>query len=279
MSETEIFYKRGIAKMVDVFGEITDIDKLSSADIVFQTLYARDEQKKTPFYDRFHLRLQGRNLMIDLTKSEDELFSDMRKNTKYEVNRASKRDDLKYVESVSPTDDELDVFSHFFDQFAESKGIPKCKDDKLRALRDQDALTLSYVQDNSGIVLCYHAIITQGKYGTVLYSASEREGIDKQRKRLVGRANRFLHWNDFLSFKQKGFDWYNFGRIYSDEDGVAEKNINQFKRDFGGEEVREDFIIIPLSLLGRGIVSFYHWRWRNMPEYRQAKGEEISYSE
>lgn len=57
---------------------------------------------------------------------------------------------------------------------------------------------------------------------------------DKGLVNAIGRANKYLHWQDILYFKEKGMKSYDWGGC-GEEEAVA--NISSFKRKFGGKEM------------------------------------------
>jgi hypothetical protein len=55
---------------------------------------------------------------------------------------------------------------------------------------------------------------------------------------MVGRANRYHHWQDIVKFKNLGIATYDLGGWYADTTDPAKININKFKEEFGGELVK-----------------------------------------
>lgn len=92
-------------------------------------------------------------------------------------------------------------------------------------------LVLTKVVDKDGRKLASHAYsLTEGK-ASMIHSCSGRFefGHNAERNR-IGRANRFLHWNDMLYFKGKHFKTYDFVGLSFDDRDKAMKNITEFKR-------------------------------------------------
>ena len=71
-------------------------------------------------------------------------------------------------------------------------------------------------------------------------------------KALVGRANRLLHMNDILSFKELGYSTYDWGGC-SDENEDLRKIAN-FKRGFGRRSVLVYDALVPCSLFGKLVI-------------------------
>jgi lipid II:glycine glycyltransferase (peptidoglycan interpeptide bridge formation enzyme) len=84
-----------------------------------------------------------------------------------------------------------------------------------------------------------------------MYSASLfRESNDGAFRNLIGRANRLLHWDDILFFKNKKYLIYDVGGISIDTTDKEKQAINKFKSCFGGDMVKEYKSFIPLSIKG-----------------------------
>ncbi|RBW71024.1 peptidoglycan bridge formation glycyltransferase FemA/FemB family protein [Bacillus taeanensis] len=271
-----IKYRRGLLKITEIFGtELRDYHSVSSTDLIIDTklLISPVQNTAVKKIDRKNsLNLYNQTLVIDLQKENEVLFKEIHKNTKYKINRAEKRDQLNYYELTSPTNKQIKKFALFFNKFANHKRIPRCIMSKLKALRDKQALVISYITNKEQQVICYHVHILDGQQGFLLYSASLRYSKDHLPERnLIGRANRYLHWKDRLSFKKKGCMWYNFGGICIDENNQETQNINRFKRGFGGTEVHEDKKTYAKSLLGKIVLIIFRWKWRNKPEHVRAR--------
>ncbi|MGY0691505.1 hypothetical protein ACW2QC_01785 [Virgibacillus sp. FSP13] len=266
----KVRYKRWFINMMDIYGS-TKWNPEKSVDIIISSnvLFSANRHQKLPPQKRVLLSY-GKTLVIDLQRSEEELFADIHKNARYKINRAKKRDAINYHELISPSDKEIHAFIQFFDRFAKLKQIPKGNFGRLQSLRDKGALILSYITDEAGNPLCYHAYVKTAAYCSLLHSASARFENNAERNK-IGRANRFLHWQDILSFKKMGFSWFDFGGLFLDEQEGAEHSINRFKKEFGGQVVDVDKKITPLTMLGKMVVFVFWLKMRKRPEFLRAK--------
>src|SRR6185312_4585152 len=130
-------------------------------------------------------------LIVDLQRSEDDLFADFSRNNRYKIKRAL-REDLNPLLALSPSSDQVLSFADYFDKFARQKKLRKSNRPKLLALGRANALILSSVTDPSANVLCRHAYVSDPslKRARLLYSASHyRELAESADRNLVGRAN------------------------------------------------------------------------------------------
>ncbi len=191
-------------------------------------------------------------LQIDLKKSEEILFSEIRKNCRYEINRAERRDELFYSITDQPLDSDINLFCSFYNEFAAAKNLPALSVEQLRTFRELKALTISNIKAKEGDILCSHLYVTDGKRALGLHFPScFRKYTDKEFRSMVGRANKYLHWQDIRYFKSKGFYYYDFGGLACDSDDLDMTKVDEFKLHFGGNKVVEYDFYYPLTLKGR----------------------------
>ena len=265
-----VCYKRGIIQMMDAY-ETTDIEYEIAVDIIIshKVLFPSTDLAEKP-QTKKGLYSFGKTLLIDLRRTEQEIFLDIHKNARYKINRAMKRDPLIYHELTTPTNQEIQQFVRFFNDFALNKGIPPAIIDRLKGLRDYNSLILSYVSNENGDTLCYHAYVKTKNSCALLHSASARFNNSELRN-MIGRANRYLHWEDIKSFKRMGLDWFDFGGIFVEPLKDGERHINTFKMEFGGQIVDIDRRHYPNTILGKIIVFLFWLKHRNRPEFLRAK--------
>jgi len=178
-------------------------------------------------------------IIIDLSRPESELLSEMDSNTRYEVRRAIDKDQLTSEVHLSPGPDTLQSFCYFYDQFAARKGLPRANRAKLNAFLKASCLALSCSLQHGDGRLVWHAYIRTSNCVRQLHSASLfRSEADKASRRLVGRANRFLHWADILHFKSAGMSIFDMGGWYEGTTDQDRLRINEFKQGFGGKVVK-----------------------------------------
>ncbi len=193
-----------------------------------------------------------KTLHIDLSEDEGVLFSNFRKNARYEIKRAETKDNLNFFSTNNPTTQEINNFAFFYDKFAQAKRVSICNVSKLNALARTNALHISGVMDDQTRGLCYHAYINDGIRARLLYSASHHlNEKDSSLRSLIGRANRHLHWVDMKSFKENGISIYDFGGLALNEVDISLKGINDFKRSFGGREIIEYNSFESKTILGK----------------------------
>jgi hypothetical protein len=187
---------------------------------------------------------------LDLTRDEDSLFAAFSRSCRYNVRRAE-RDDLTETRAVSAGRDIVGEFVAFFDRFAAGKGLPRAPAGRLAQIAAAGQLDLSSVAAN-GQTLVWHAYLRAGSRARQLHSASLfRERDDSSARNLIGRANRYLHWQDIRHYKGAGLPLFDFGGWYAGRDDHDLLRINAFKEEFGGSIVREFHCAVARSMRGR----------------------------
>jgi hypothetical protein len=155
---------------------------------------------------------------------------------------------------MDPAVDERSLYAHYYDTFAEHKGLPPCNRAKLKALCASSALLLSSVSDTDGNLLSAHAYVKDSSLGRVrlLYSASHfRAMSDSGERNKVGRANRLLHWYEILTLKNLGFKLYDLGGIPLDSSDQEKNDIAGFKLEFGGKFLIEYSGLLSTNFVGK----------------------------
>jgi hypothetical protein len=183
---------------------------------------------------------EGATRLIDLNSDLDTIFAGFTKGTRYEINRANKKDGVETSLSSAPTDSELEEFMNYFDKFAATKGVPRIHRAQLQALASAKKLALSIARGEEGSDLAAHAYLVSHGRARLTHSASLfRMEEDAAARARSGRANRLLHWNDLTVFRSMGAAWYDFGGWYLGSRNEALVKINTFKAAFGGGIVKE----------------------------------------
>ena len=249
---------------------------LKIADIYFSNNYEKNNIKNVDIIIYVQVSKSCINckkfftLHIDLSKEKDILFSDFKKNNKYEIKRAMNKDNLRLYILKDLSEDDIIDFSNFYNLFAKNKKLTKCNLNKLKVLKKNNALIISCVKSENDKPLCYHAYVLDSNRARLLYSCSLfRLNKDSSKKALIGRANRYLHWCDIIYFKNIGLKIYDFGGLALDNKNIQKTNIDRFKKGFGGEVITEYKYSKGISFLGKIILNFHKFfRENNFKFYR-----------
>ena len=212
-----------------------------------QEIWYDEERKLYPETDRVLYRFvktKTKNasptstLLIDLTQTEEALTKSLKKDNRYQIRKSIKEDGLTYTMYDKDIDKEtLDTFLKFFDTFSKDRGIDSIRIKDLEKYLHTSSLAISKITDKENNILAMHNYILVGKRVRAQLSLSNLNITDRG---LIGRANRVLHWNDILFFKEHGYKVYDFGGWYTEKDDKKLLGVNQFKKSFGGE-IEETF--------------------------------------
>ena len=180
------------------------------------------------------------NCFIDLTQSTGQLTEQLNKDTAYKIRRARDRDKI-LCECCDASDPAvLDRFEDMYNPFAATKGLSRLDRSRTDSMAATGALDLSVARDSNGNALVYHANYRDCRRATQMASPSLYWKIPGSAARnLIGRANRYLIWNDMLRYKEQGLKCFDFGGWYPGTTDQVLLKINEFKRGFGGRVMRE----------------------------------------
>lgn len=216
-------YKKGFLRVVELWFD--EANQCPSADIIrfFQKASPLDGCASVPFH----------TLVTDLEQEPQVLFAKIKRDTRYEIRRATEKDKLSSCAYDSVDAKTLSRFSDFYRRFAAANDLHPANSIRLQLLAEIGALYLSEALDRDGNPLVWHAYCRFQDRARLLYSASHLHTTAD--KSSIGRANRYLHWRDFLALQALGTRLYDFGGWYAGTQDAKKVRINQFKAEFGGE--------------------------------------------
>lgn len=242
-----IHYKRGLLRIAEVWFD--EEPPVRNVDIVrfFQRTQPLPGSLPRPYH----------TIVIDLNEAADVLFAKMNKGARYEIRRAKEKDFLVYKSWRPVPGKVLDDFRNAFDQFATSKGITR-NHNRLLNLNSIRGLQVSSVSSQEGEILTWHVYAHFVHRVRLLHSASSQHPQDDNaRKALYGRANRFHHWQDLLTFQADAVHTYDFGGWYAGNADPHLLGINKFKEEFGGTVICNYNFEIGVTVFGRIVLAAY----------------------
>jgi len=189
------------------------------------------------------------SMVTDLSVEADAIAESFSKDCRYKIRRAHGRDELS-LECVMDPLPRLDEFCAFFDAFARQKAHEPSDRSFLLAAHAAGQLMLARAACR-GETLVWHAYLLCGNTSWLQYSGSCFRNQDKEHRALIGRANRWLHWQAMLHFKALGLLRYDWGGLFQDESTPDHAGINGFKRSFGGSVERTFNCTVPITVRGR----------------------------
>jgi hypothetical protein len=199
-------------------------------------------------------------VLIDLRRPTGALFGAIRKSTRYEIRRSGARDELTWERWNGEQGGALGTFCAFYDRFAAQKGLRGVNRQWLSLLAGTGGLELSRISRGPDDPLVWHAYYRSNGRAVLLHSASLFRGAaGRDRRQLVGRANRLHHWQDLVWFRAAGESTYDLGGWYAGGEDQERLRVNWFKAQFGGSVVREFVCEYPLTVKGRLFLRIRRW--------------------
>jgi len=186
---------------------------------------------------------------LDLSRTESEIFDGFEKNTKYEIHRASSKDNLVIEDIALPEGKKF--FLDLYAEFATGKGLPRLESKEIDLLINTGQFCIRGAFTAEKHPLVVHTYILSNGRARLAHSVSLfRETNDSAIRNITGRANRLLHWEDIRYFKHLGYKIYDLGGINPDKKNVETQSINKFKECFGGTVIKEFNSIVPITFKG-----------------------------
>jgi hypothetical protein len=174
--------------------------------------------------------------VTDLTIPEDQIVSGYSKDVRYEIRRAGREKITYHVfDNINFTHDEqlvLDVIEKYY-MFCDQINFPELKHNldktEFREMIENRNIVITKAEFENGWT--YHVYQVDGESALLWFYFSDYRK-ENANKSMAGWANRGLHHNDILYFKNKGYSVYDWGNIASKEEP---NQIDKFKMSFGGE--------------------------------------------
>jgi len=172
--------------------------------------------------------------LIDIS---DDLFKNaFSKTTLYEIRRAN-QDNLLFG-----TSDDVNSFVVYYNKFLDEKKLPGSLS-SADVNKYGSAFIIRFAKLPESQLAVYHTYLYDNstKRVRLLHSVSDihDQSITPDQKAVLSRANRVLHYEDMLYFKEKGCLTYDFGGYAFNTKDKSLAGINSFKDNFGGVLIEE----------------------------------------
>src|SRR5262249_6932942 len=148
-------------------------------------------------------------------------------------------------------EDDPERFLELYNQFAATKGLPTMSLGRLRSYMPGVRVTSALL---NGEPLAFHAHLVDEQSGRAMLfrSVSRQWRTEWADRQLIGRAKRFLHFQDAVYFRGIGVGSYDFGGYAVDTNDADLAGINNFKLSFGGQIVEQShYVSLALHWLTR----------------------------
>jgi hypothetical protein len=178
--------------------------------------------------------------LIPLQKTPAELLGGMEERTVRKITEAREKDKLRW-EHYAPDDARiLDQAEAMWNEFAAAQNTPRFERDWLARMFEAGALDMAAAKDPAGNLLACHLVYCTPKRARQLVAISPYKDVPSVAWRnAVSRANCFIHWHNFLAYREQGIPFFDFGGWHAGKTDIRLLGINAFKQSFGGTVVRE----------------------------------------
>lgn len=165
-------------------------------------------------------RQVNRTRIVDLTRPQDALWSDLRSSARWSVNRA-RRDGLSVIDMGLT---HLAEVQAMYQETAQRAGfVPGSFSTVVRAFVEDGDTRIVVARDGSGSLLAALVLVPCGERIIEIYGAATADGTAR-------RASYLVKWEAMLSSRERGYGSYDMWG--ADDPGIAE-----FKAGFGGREI------------------------------------------
>lgn len=199
---------------------------------------------------------------LDITKSEEELMTQMRKTTRYEIKKAMKKN-VKVIASDDPSE-----IKKFYDLQIETSKRQKFVPFSYKFLHEQfkvfaqNGNSLLYKAEFEKKLLAQAFVIFYGKEAVYHYGVSTDEG-----RRYPGAY--LIQWEGIKEAKKRGMTRYNFWGVSPvDKADHRFAGLSLFKRGFGGQDFEylnaQDLIINKPKYLLNYVIESIRKKLRNV---------------
>lgn len=166
------------------------------------------------------------------------MFSLFTATVKNEIRRAGRELTVARVytsEKIQKDPSVLDSFGAMYHEMYAEKGmqgqyLPVAE---LKAYAKAGKLTVTTAAMEDKLIV-YHSYVHDGQNARLLHSCSEFRAADNATRNAIGRANKFLHWEDMRYLKGIGVTRYDWGGVASP---TEPNGIDKFKMSFGGSPI------------------------------------------
>lgn len=192
-------------------------------------------------------------LISNLSTDESELWKKLSGSHRNEIRRFERDGGTSVfysAQDILKNTELIDEFQNTYNRMFESKGIKNTFNRALfmkYAKNNVIVMSIAYYME---VPIVFHSYIVDDTDARFWYSCSDYRNEPEAAKN-IGRANRFLHWIDFLQLKRMGIQEYDWGGV--DFQNPEIRGISLFKKSFGGYETVHYNMIISNTVIVKKI--------------------------
>jgi hypothetical protein len=178
--------------------------------------------------------------LVDLRKTPADLLAGMETDTARKITEAREKDRLQWERFDSKDAKVLNEVERMWNEHANATKTHLFERDWMDQIRKAGCLDISAAINPAGDLLVYHLVLATPRRARQLIAISPHRAVpDVAWRNMVNRAHCFLHWKNFLRFKEAGIPCFDFGGWYTGTTNIQFLGMNRFKQGFGGQVVRE----------------------------------------
>ncbi|MGZ3903040.1 MAG: hypothetical protein ACXVC6_05065 [Bacteroidia bacterium] len=174
----------------------------------------------------FHEKYQ--TVVIDLSKTENELLNEIHPTYRYDIRAAQKKGIISKL-YLKPSAADCAELVKSYNLFAVEKKIAGFNERWLNALRKKGNILFSKAFFENNEIVTHVYIFDE----ETISLFSSFHNVNFTDNKIRSESNKFLHWEDILFSKKNGYKKYDWGGI----NPVKLPGISKFKLSFGGRQI------------------------------------------
>lgn len=204
-------------------------------------------------------------IQIDLTQPREALLASMHRNTTRAIKQVEKEGVYTCDFNTAPTAEEVDEFVLLHNSAPRAPGQKLMDWPRVKAMHAAGLLHLNRITGPDGIILIRHAVLVHQQSDIVqvfAHASNLQSAHDSNEANTIGKVHRFLYFQEFLYYKERGFQAYDLNGWYAGTEDGKRLQINKFKESFGGRILYGFECEEALSFKGRAYLWLRNLKWR-----------------
>jgi len=185
----------------------------------------------------------SQTFVSDISVSPEEIQAKFKSKVRNEIRRAIKEGittSLHYSAELKNNDIIVDFDRAYIAMYQDKGQKAKSIASRLIGIAKAGKLAISVAYLPDGTIAAYHSYVIGDGIVRLLHSVSVfRE--ESEKRKMIGWANRLLHFKDMCLFGGDGTSLYDWGGLSREE---KMRNITRFKEEFGGIEKTVYYYVI-----------------------------------
>lgn len=191
----------------------------------------------------FGIKNTTHTVELSLKESIETIHSNFSTTIKQEIRKAKSESILCEFDN-----DKLAYFVEFYNRFAKEKNIYTTTLERVEAMGEN--FHLSFASYENEIIAAHSYLVDKELKIARLFHSANRRLDEKYDRKMIGRANKLLTFEDIVHFKNLGMETMDFGGYAKNTEDKSLKGINDYKLSFGGIVVEcKDYDSIPYFVL------------------------------